>query len=63
MDIRIKLKAKRVSERLESGLFKDGSGRGTEIIVEFKENVEGTVKQHFTLSKVGTDNLFFIFCS
>lgn len=55
LDTRVKLKAKRVSERLERELFKDGSGRGTEIIVEFKENVEGTVKQHFTLSKVGTE--------
>ncbi|MBZ5517920.1 hypothetical protein [Bacillus sp. KS1] len=55
LDTRVKLKAKRVSERLERELFKDGSGRGTEIIVELKENVEGTVKQHFTLSKVGTE--------
>ncbi|MEC1258912.1 hypothetical protein P9D34_00350 [Bacillus swezeyi] len=55
LDTRVKLKAKRVSERLERELFKDGSGQGTDIVVEFKENVEGTVKQHFTLSKVGTE--------
>lgn len=55
LDARVKLKAKRVSERLESELFKDDSGHGTEIVVEFKENVEGTVKQHFTLSKIGTE--------
>jgi hypothetical protein len=55
LDARVKLKAKRVSERLESELFKNGSGHGTDIIVEFKENVEGTVKQHFSLSKVGTE--------
>lgn len=55
LDTRVKLKAKRVSERLESGLFKDGSGIGTDIVVEFKENVEGTVKQHYSLNKVGTE--------
>lgn len=55
LDVRVKLKAKRVSERLESELFKSGSGQGTDIVVEFKENVEGIVKQHFTLSKVGTE--------
>lgn len=55
LDTRVKLKAKRVSERLESGLFKDGSGMGTDIVVEFKENVEGTVKQHYSLNKVGTE--------
>lgn len=55
LDTRVKLKAKRVSERLESELFKDSSGHGTNIVVEFKKNVEGTVRQHFTLSKVGTE--------
>lgn len=55
LDARVKLKAKRVSERLESELFKDNRGHGTNIVVEFKENVEGTVKQHFTLNKVGTE--------
>lgn len=55
LDTRVKLKAKRVSKRLESELFGDCSGHGTEIVVEFKENVDGTVKQYFTLSKVGTD--------
>lgn len=55
LDARIKLKAKRVSERLESELFKNGSGHGTDIVVEFKESVEGTVKQYFTISKVGTE--------
>ena len=55
LDARVKLKAKRVSERLESELFKDSSGHGTNIEVEFKKNVEGTVRQHFTLSKVGTE--------
>ncbi|WP_394171882.1 hypothetical protein [Guptibacillus hwajinpoensis] len=55
LDPRVKLKAKRVSERLESELFKDNSGHGTDIVVEFKECVEGTVKQYLTLSKVGTE--------
>ena len=55
LDTRVKLKAKRVSKRLESELFGDCSGHGTEIVVEFKENVDGTVKQYFKLSKVGTD--------
>ncbi|WP_163114570.1 hypothetical protein [Bacillus safensis] len=55
LDTRVKLKAKRVSERLESELFKDVSGMGTDIVVEFKENVEGTVKQHYSLNKVGTE--------
>lgn len=55
LDARVKLKAKRVSKKIESELFKDCSGHGTNIVVEFKENVDGTVKQYFTLSKVGTD--------
>jgi hypothetical protein len=55
LNARVKLKAKRVSERLESELFKNGSGHGTDIVVEFKENVEGTVQQYFSLSKVGTE--------
>lgn len=55
LNARVKLKAKRVSERLESELFKDDRGHGTNIVVEFKENVVGTVKQHFTLNKVGTE--------
>lgn len=55
LNARVKLKAKRVSERLESELFKDNRGHGTNIVVEIKENIEGTVKQHFTLNKVGTE--------
>lgn len=55
LNARTKLKAKRVSESLESELFKGETKRGTEIVVEFKENVEGTVKHHFTLKKVGTE--------
>ncbi|MDM8102782.1 hypothetical protein [Oceanobacillus oncorhynchi] len=55
LDARVKLKAKRVSEGLESELFKDSSRHETDIVVEFKENVEGTVKQYFTLNKIGTE--------
>lgn len=55
LNARVKLKAKRVSERLESDLFKDNSGDGTEVVVEFKKNVEGDVKQYFSFSKVGTE--------
>ncbi|NFG40193.1 hypothetical protein FC789_03110 [Clostridium botulinum] len=55
LDTRVKLKAKKVSERLENELFREDSGRGTDIVVKFKENVDGTVKQYFTLSKVGTE--------
>lgn len=55
LDARVKLKAKRVSKKLENELFGDCTGHGTDIVVEFKKNVEGTVKQYFTLSKVGTD--------
>ncbi|KYG60166.1 hypothetical protein H1Q58_16105 [Planococcus maritimus] len=55
LNAKVKLKAKRVSERLESEIFKDDRGHGTNIEVEFKENIEGIVKQHFTLNKVGTE--------
>ncbi|WP_271853138.1 hypothetical protein [Planococcus maritimus] len=55
LNAKVKLKAKRVSERLESEIFKDDRGNGTNIEVEFKENIEGIVKQHFTLNKVGTE--------
>lgn len=55
LDARVKLKAKRVSKKLENELFGDCTGHGTDIVVEFKKNVEGTVKQYFTLSKAGTD--------
>lgn len=55
LDTRVKLKAKRASKRLESKLFRDCSRHSTDIVVEFKENVDGTVKQYFTLNKVGTD--------
>lgn len=57
LDARIKLKAKRVSERLEGELFgKDSkTGQWTKIIVEFKDKVDGTVKQYFSLEKVGTE--------
>lgn len=55
LDARVRLKARRVSKRLEGEHFKGGSGHGTDIVVEFKENVNGTVKQYFTLTKVGTE--------
>lgn len=55
LNARVKLKAKKVSKRLENELFKDNRGHGTNIVVEIKENVVGTVKQHFRLEKVGTE--------
>lgn len=55
LDARIKLKAKRVSVKLEDELFKNAKRNGTDVVVELKENVERTVKQYFNLDKVGTE--------
>lgn len=55
LNAKTKLKAKKVSEKLEERVFKQGNQLGIEIVVEFKENVDGVVKQYFTLQKVGTE--------
>lgn len=57
LDVRVKRKAKKVSERLEQEFFNEDNKQklGTDIFVEFKENVDGIVKQYFSMKKVGTE--------
>ncbi|WP_427071391.1 hypothetical protein [Lysinibacillus fusiformis] len=55
LDARIKLKAKKVSEKLEKEIFYDKNGYGIEIGVEFKNDVEGIVHHYFMSNGIGTE--------
>ena len=55
LDTRNKLKAKKLSEKLEKEIFNDKSGYGIEIGVEFKNDVEGIVHHYFMSNRIGTE--------